>query len=118
LDTTGADKDIYKDKQLNFGKEIKDTCFGLIGQDKVDYILLLMNNGTIEYIPVYQALSTNGIDDLVSYGILQGIEDVVKFYTTCVRIGMTGKYSTIIAQTKGVTPYDLVPIINNASNNQ
>ena len=118
MDTTGADKDIYKDKQLIFGKEIKDTCFGLIGQDKVDYILLLMNNGTIEYIPVYQALSTNGIDDLVSYGILQGIEDVVKFYTTCVRIGMTGKYSTIIAQTKGVTPYDLVPIINNASNNQ
>lgn len=103
---------------LNFGKEIKDTYFGLIGQDKVDYTLSLMNNGTVEYIPVYQAISNNGIDGLVSYGALQSIEDAVKFYTVYARVGMTGNYSTIIAQTKDGTLYDLAPMINDTNNNQ
>ena len=117
-DTTGVDENIYEDKQITFEKEIKDICFGLIGQDTADYILFLMEDGTVEYIPVYQALSTNGIDGLVSYGALQGIEDVVKFYTVYARVGMTGNYSTILAQTKDGTLYDLAPMINNTSNNE
>ena len=117
-DTTGIDENIYENKQITFEKEIKDVCFGLIGQDTADYILFLMEDGTVEYIPLYQALSTNGTDGLVSYGVLQGIEDVVKFYTAYAIVGMTGNYSTIIAQTKDGTLYDLSPIINNTSDNQ
>lgn len=103
---------------LNFGKEIKDTCFGLIGQDKADYTLSLMNNGTVEYIPVYQALSTSGIDGLVSYGTLQGVENVIKFYTAYAMVGLTGNYSTTLIQTEDGTLYDLGPIINSTNNNE
>ena len=76
-----------------------------------------MSDGTVEYIPVYQALLSNGIEGLTSYGVLPNITDVVKFYTVNASAGMSGSVS-ILAQTKDGTLYDLAPIINNANNNQ
>ena len=118
-DTTGMDEYTYEDKQLTFDKNIKDIFYGGVGQDASgDIILFLMDDGTVEYIPVYQALSTSGIDGLVSYGALQGVEDVIKFYTAYAMVGLTGNYSTTLIQTEDGTLYDLAPIINDASNNQ
>lgn len=111
-DITEADEEIYENKKIVFEKEIKDICFGLIGQDTADYILFLMNDGTVEYIPIHQALLANGIDGLVSYGALQGIEDVVKFYPAYATVGLTGNSSTILAQTKDGTLYDLAKILS------
>ena len=117
-DLTGVEDYVYENKQLNFEKEIKDICFGGIGQDATgDIILFLMSDGTVEYIPVYQALLSNGIEGLTSYGVLPNITDVVKFYTVNASAGMSGSVS-ILAQTKDGTLYDLAPIINNANNNQ
>ena len=117
--TTGMDEYTYEDKQLTFDKNIKDIFYGGVGQDASgDIILFLMDDGTVEYIPVYQALSTSGIDGLLSYGALQGVEDVIKFYTAYAMVGLTGNYSTTLIQTEDGTLYDLAPIINDASNNQ
>lgn len=117
-DLTGVEDYVYENKQLNFEKEIKDIYFGGIGQDATgDIILFLMSDGTVEYIPVYQALLSNGIEGLTSYGVLPNITDVVKFYTVNASAGMSGSVS-ILAQTKDGTLYDLAPIINDASNNQ
>ena len=117
-DLTGVEDYVYENKQLNFEKEIKDIYFGGIGQDATgDIILFLMSDGTVEYIPVYQALLSNGIEGLTSYGALPNITDVVKFYTVNASTGMIGSVS-ILAQTKDGTLYDLAPIINDASNNQ
>ena len=117
-DLTGVEDYVYENKQLNFEKEIKDIYFGGIGQDATgDIILFLMSDGTVEYIPVYQALLSNGIEGLTSYGVLPNITDVVKFYTVNASAGMSGSVS-ILAQTKDGTLYDLAPIINNANNNQ
>ena len=113
------DEYTYEDKQLTFDKNIKDIFYGGVGQDASgDIILFLIDDGTVEYIPVYQALSTSGIDGLVSYGALQGVEDVIKFYTAYAMVGLTGNYSTTLIQTEDGTLYDLAPIINDASNNQ
>ena len=118
-DTTGIDEYTYEDKQLTFDKNIKDIFYGGVGQDvSGDIILFLMEDGTVEYIPVYQALATSGVDGLVSYGTLQGVEDVIKFYTAYAMVGLTGNYSTTLIQTKDGTLYDLAPIINGTSNNQ
>ena len=118
-DTTGIDEYTYEDKQLTFDKNIKDIFYGGIGQDvSGDIILFLMEDGTVEYIPVYQALATSGVDGLVSYGTLQGVEDVIKFYTAYAMVGLTGNYSTTLIQTKDGTLYDLAPIINGTNNNQ
>lgn len=117
-DLTGVEDYVYENKQLNFEKEIKDIYFGGIGQDATgDIILFLMSDGTVEYIPVYQALLSNGIEGLTSYGVLPNITDVVKFYMVNASAGMSGSVS-ILAQTKDGTLYDLAPIINDASNNQ
>ncbi len=117
-DLTGVEDYVYENKQLTFEKEIKDIYFGGIGQDATgDIILFLMSDGTVEYIPVYQALLSNGIEGLTSYGVLPNITDVVKFYMVKASAGMSGSVS-ILAQTKDGTLYDLAPIINDASNNQ
>lgn len=117
-DLTGVEDYVYENKQLTFEKEIKDIYFGGIGQDATgDIILFLMSDGTVEYIPVYQALLSNGIEGLTSYGVLPNITDVVKFYMVNASAGMSGSVS-ILAQTKDGTLYDLAPIINDTSNNQ
>lgn len=118
-DTTDMDEYTYEDKQLNFDKPIKDIFYGGVGQDvSGDIILFLMDDGTVEYIPVYQALSTSGIDGLVSYGTLQGVENVIKFYTAYAMVGLTGNYSTTLIQTEDGMLYDLGPIINSTNNNE
>lgn len=83
-----------------------------------DIILFLMDDGTIEYIPVYKALVTSGVDGLISYGTLQDLKDIVKFYSVGAIRNPVGSSVTILAQTKDGTLYDLAPIINGTNNNQ
>ena len=46
-----------------------------------------MEDGTIAYIPVYQTLSTNGVEGLTTYRTISNVKDVVKFYTANVTSG-------------------------------
>ena len=118
-DTTGVVEGTVEDKTITFTQGIKDVYVGGIGQDMSgDIILFLMDDGTVEYIPVYKALSTGEVDGLTSYGTLQDLIDVVKFYSVTAIRNPVGSSVTIIAQTKDGTLYDLAPIINDASNNQ
>lgn len=118
-DTTGVEDGTVENKTVTFNQGIKDIYVGGIGQDMSgDIILFLMDDGTVEYIPVYQALSTNGIDGLVSYGTLKDLKDVVKFYSAGAIRNPAGSSVTVLAQTKDGTIYDLAPIINGTSNNE
>lgn len=118
-DTTGVVEGTVEDKTITFNQGIKDIYVGGIGQDMSgDIILFLMDDGTVEYIPVYQALSTSGVDGLISYGTLQDLKDIVKFYSVGAIRNPVGSSVTVLAQTKDGTLYDLAPIINDASNNQ
>ena len=113
-DTTGVVEGTVEDKTITFTQGIKDVYVGGIGQDMSgDIILFLMDDGTVEYIPVYKALSTGGVDGLTSYGTLQDLKDVVKFYSVMALRNPVGSSVTILAQTKDGTLYDLAPIINN-----
>lgn len=118
-DTTGVVEGTVEDKTITFTQGVKDVYVGGIGQDMSgDIILFLMDDGTVEYIPVYQALSTSGVDGLISYGTLQDLKDIVKFYSVGAIRNPVGSSVTVLAQTKDGTLYDLAPIINDASNNQ
>ena len=118
-DTTGVVEGTVEDKTITFNQGIKDIYVGGIGQDMSgDIILFLMDDGTIEYIPVYKALVTSGVDGLISYGTLQDLKDIVKFYSVGAIRNPVGSSVTILAQTKDGTLYDLAPIINGTNNNQ
>lgn len=113
-DTIGVVEGTVEDKTITFTQGVKDVYVGGIGQDMSgDVILFLMDDGTVEYIPVYKALSTGGVDGLTSYGTLQDLKDVVKFYSVMAIRNPVGSSVTILAQTKDGTLYDLAPIINN-----
>ena len=113
-DTTGVVEGTVEDKVITFTQGVKDIYIGGIGQDMSgDIILFLMDDGTVEYIPVYKALATNGVDGLISYGALQDLKDIVKFYSVAAIRNPVGSSATVLAQTKDGTLYDLAPIINN-----
>ena len=116
-DLTGVETGTLESQTITFDKKINDVLFGGIGQDATgDVILFLMEDGTISYIPVYQALTTNGVEALTTYQTISNITDVVKFYTANVTSGASSSV-TVLAQTKDGTLYDLAPIINNNKTN-
>lgn len=117
-DLTGVEAGTLESQTITFDKKINDVLFGGIGQDATgDVILFLMKDGTISYIPVYQALTTNGVEALTTYQTISNITDVVKFYTANVTSGASSSV-TVLAQTKDGTLYDLAPMINSTNNNQ
>lgn len=115
--TVDSNNYTYDLHEITFNQKVTDIFFGGIGQDATgDIILFLMEDGTVEYIPVKQALS-KGIDNLRSYRTISGISDVVKFYQASVSVGTSGA-NTVLVQTKDGRLYDLSSIINNTNNNQ
>ena len=117
-DLTGVEEGVLESQTITFNNKVNDVLFSGIGQDRTgDVILFLMEDGTIAYIPVYQTLSTNGVEGLTTYRTISNVKDVVKFYTANVTSG-TSSGVTVLAQTKDGTLYDLAPMINNTSNNK
>ncbi len=117
-DLTGVEEGVLESQTITFNNKVNDVLFSGIGQDRTgDIILFLMEDGTIAYIPIYQTLSTNGVEGLTTYQTISNVKDVVKFYTASVTSG-TSSGVTVLAQTKDGTLYDLAPMINNTSNNE
>ena len=117
-DLTGVEEGVLESQTITFNNKVNDVLFSGIGQDRTgDVILFLMEDGTIAYIPVYQTLSTNGVEGLTTYRTISNVKDVVKFYTANVTSGASSSV-TVLAQTKDGTLYDLAPMINNTSNNE
>lgn len=117
-DLTGVEDGVYENQTVNFTQKVKDVFFGGIGQDSTgDIILFLMEDGTVSYIPVYQTLSTSGVDGLTTYETFNNLTDVVKFYTANATSNASSSV-TVLAQTEDGTLYDLRELLNSTNNNQ
>ncbi len=98
----------------NFSGKVVDMYVNGIGQDATGSVaLFLLEDGTIEYIPLYKALQNN---DIRSYGKVNGVENIIKFYS----VSATGKnensvggFQTILAQKEDGTFYDLHENLSN-----
>ncbi len=79
----GIDTGGRSDRQLahiNFDQPIADIALGESGQTVGgDVLLFLMQDGTVEYMPIVKALTENRLE---SYGKMGGLTDIVKFYRT------------------------------------
>ena len=90
----------------NFSGNISDVITGCLGQDDVgDVSLFLMEDGTVEYMPVYNALKDNNIK---SYGKIEGISDIVRIENASVRYsdGPGGNLTSLAIKSDG-SFYDL-----------
>lgn len=96
---------------ISFAQEVEDVFFGALGQSSTgDTMLFLMEDGSVEYIPIMKVLSTSPKSPH-SYGKLPDVSGVVKFYTANTAGGVT-----ILAQKADGTFYDLGPILRNTGN--
>ena len=99
-------------KKIHFSKQLKDIYIGGFGTDfSNDTILFLMEDGTVEYLPIRNNLQYNP-DNLKSYGALPELTDIVIFYDS--NKEETG--STVLAQKSDGTIYDLQPIVSATGN--
>ena len=65
---------------ITFDQPIADIALGESGQTVGgDVLLFLMQDGTVEYMPIVKALAENRFE---SYGKMGGLTDIVKFYRT------------------------------------
>lgn len=112
---TSLDSTTYEMRDINFTKKVVDIFFGGIGQDASgDTILFLMEDGTVEYLPLKKAYATNN-ESLNSYGSLPGISNIVKFYSANANSQM-GSGITILAQDNEGNLYDLSTTLRETGN--
>lgn len=65
--------------EIKFTKKIIDVFFGGMGQDSSgDTVFILLEDGTVEYIPIVHALN-HAQGAVISYGAIDGISGVVRF---------------------------------------
>lgn len=99
----------------NFSGKVVDIYVNGIGQDATGSVaLFLLEDGTVEYIPLYKALESNNIK---SSGKISGVEDVIKFYSVGARPkgeNSVGGFQTILAQKEDGTFYDLYENLANS----
>ena len=109
----GYSNEYFNDsKKIKFPKKLKDIYIGGFGVDfSNDTILFLMEDGSIEYLPVGNNLQTDP-DNLKSYGVLGQLTDIILFYDTDKKF--YGK--TVLAQASDGTIYDLQPILKATGN--
>lgn len=73
-----SDSHSYETYELDFSQNIADVFIAgagqMLGSEK---ILFLMADGTVEYIPVKEAVAAK---EIKSYGKLDGLNNIVKFY--------------------------------------
>ena len=101
----------YDNVDINLTKRVSDVEIALIENGAgSEVIIFLMEDGTVEYIPLRKAFLTNNIN---FFGILPGVDNIVKIYTAVATTKSVGSHDTILAQKSDGTFYDLAPIIKN-----
>ena len=100
--TWTSTKNDMNSSKINFDKKIIDIFFGGMGQDSSgDTVFILLEDGTVEYIPIVHMF--NHVQaDVVSYGKISNISDVRKFTLSNTSNGVT----TLAIKNDG-TFYDL-----------
>ena len=102
--------------EITFEQKVDEIFFSGIGQDgSYDTILFLMEDGSLEYLPVRKSLEEN-YEQLKSYGKLSGVSQIVKLYAANANRNPVGSGITILAQKTDGTFYDLSTILQNTGN--
>lgn len=84
-----SDRNDVSTSTINFEKKIVDVYFGEMGQSSSgDTLFILLEDGTVEYIPIVHMFN-NAQDGPISYGKINGINDVVKFSLANTSNGVT-----------------------------
>lgn len=106
-----SDRTNMKSSQITFDKKVVDLFFGGMGQTVThDTLFILLEDGTVEYIPIVHMF--NHIQaEVVSYGKIKGVEDVVKFSLA----NTTGAVTTLAIKGDG-TFYDLWQSLKDSGN--
>ena len=70
-------KDFNSTIELKFDTEVVDFWSGSVGRQAIgnEIILVLLKDGTVEYIPLYDAIKNNNVK---SYGKIEGINGIVR----------------------------------------
>lgn len=88
--------------KVNFDKKITDVFYGGMGQSSSrDTLFILLEDGTVEYIPIVHML-IHAQEELESYGKIDGVSDIVKF-----SLSNTSNGVTTLAIKKDGSFYDL-----------
>lgn len=91
----------------NFTQTVEDVYIGGYGQSGgTQTALYLMNDGTVQYTPINDALTTAEGNNLKSFGSLSGVTEVVKFLTAD-----SDGAVTVLAMKNDGTFYDLGKIL-------
>lgn len=103
IDTTGV-KD-YNEVEIISDKKILDVHIGIFGLDVAGTtVLLLMEDGTVEYIPVICSLKNN---EFKIYGTFENVEGIVRL------LDASSSFSrTVLAQKADGTFYDLNEVLS------
>ena len=84
-----SDRFDMEKSDINFDKKIVDVFFGIMGQDStLDTLFILLEDGTVEYIPIVHMFN-NAQGAVISYGKINGINNVVKFTLSDTSNGVT-----------------------------
>lgn len=95
--------------EYNFDKSIKDVLIYNIGQENLAPIVMyLMEDGTVNYIDVYQGLTDN---NLTEYKTINDVKDITNLYTASSCSEEYCNANTILAQKSDGTFYDLMDIL-------
>ena len=102
----------------NFSNEIIDVCVVRLGQGiGNETILFLMEDGTVEYIPIYRALKNK---EYKSYGELNGLDSIVDVSKGSAVLNNNSEYVgghiTVFAIKEDGSFYDLYEILENTGN--
>lgn len=110
LTWTSTKNDMTSSK-INFDKKIIDIFFGEMGQSSSgDTLFILLEDGTIEYIPIVHIFN-HAQAEVVSYGKINGVNDVTKFTLSSTAYGVT----TLAIKNDG-TFYDLWYVLKDTGN--
>lgn len=110
--TLASTKSDRQSLNINFEKKIVDVFFGGMGQSITgDTVFILLEDGTVEYIPIVHMFNHLQDTTPASYGKVNGISGVAKFILASTSDGVT----TLAMKNDG-TFYDLERVLENTEN--
>ena len=104
-------QDEISNYEIEFDKEVEDIFVGGIGHDsRSTLVLFIMEDGTVEYIHIYEAIEK---EEFKSYGKVEGLENIVKLYSAGAhpKDSYIGGIMTVLAQQSDGKLYDLEKLI-------
>lgn len=106
-----SNKSTVESSEIKFDKKIVEVLFGGMGQDvSGETLLILLEDGTVEYIPVIHMFENSQDVPSSTYGKISGVSDVVRlmYVDACEAVdGEGSSWVTTLAIKKDGSFYDL-----------